>query len=731
MQEGGKTTRYIGISRPSHCACGPRALYVGLLVLGLLGGPVGAQYGGGTGTADDPYRIHTTEQVARMGSLVAWGGEGQWDKGQTQVPPGEDYVAVAAGMYHSLALTADGAVVAWGDNSDQQCDAPAGDDYVAIEAGFRHSLALNSDGTLAAWGSNADGQCDVPAGSDYIAIAAGADHCLALKADGSVVAWGNNQHGQCNVPPGLVVQAIAGGWRHSLALTTEGSLLAWGSNWSGESDVPVGSDFAAITCGDHHNLAQRTDGAFAAWGLQADGRCDLPAGTQGARAFRGGGHHSLVLKADGSLVAWGNCAFGQCDAPAGTDYIAIAAGTHHNLAIKAVTPARIRRRVTLEHVTVGNPGNPDDTHRDLRGRTYGAVPYIYRIGKYEVTAAQYCAFLNAVAADDPHGLYDPAMAQGDTQYDSGCRIQRHGQPGSYTYGVASDWANRPVNLVSFWDACRFANWLHNGQPAGPQDPNSTEDGAYTLNGYAGDDGREIARKPTARVWIPGASEWYKAAYHKNDGVTNHYWDYPTGTDTQPSNDLIDPDPGNNANFAIRERNDYTLGPPYWRAEVGEFENSESPYGTYDQAGNMREWTDDLMSEDDSDRIQQGCSYLCPINHAHANQMGQHAWGPHVGNPIVGFRVAAERLKGDITGRSGTPDGIVDFVDFAALARAWATSEGHDDWRAACDVSPDGRIDMRDVSIFAESWLTGDGAGIDHELVEPRVGKARVKLQESK
>ena len=40
----------------------------------------------------------------------------------------------------------------------------------------------------------------------------------------------------------------------------------------------------------------------------------------------------------------------------------------------------------------------------------------------------------------------------------GCKIQRSGLSGGYTYSVAEDLAKQPVNLVSFWDAARFANW---------------------------------------------------------------------------------------------------------------------------------------------------------------------------------------------------------------------------------------------------------------------------------
>jgi len=51
--------------------------------------------------------------------------------------------------------------------------------------------------------------------------------------------------------------------------------------------------------------------------------------------------------------------------------------------------------VTFDWATVGNPGNG----RDDTG--FGAVSYVYRISKHEVTNAQYTEFLNAA---DPTGV---------------------------------------------------------------------------------------------------------------------------------------------------------------------------------------------------------------------------------------------------------------------------------------------------------------------------------------
>jgi formylglycine-generating enzyme required for sulfatase activity len=269
----------------------------------------------------------------------------------------------------------------------------------------------------------------------------------------------------------------------------------------------------------------------------------------------------------------------------------------------------------METVTVGNPGNTPDTRYETPG--YGGIAYAYNIGTFEVTATQYAEFLNAVAATDTYGLYNERMGDPSTPYFLGCNIQRSGSPGSYSYTVAPDWANRPVNFVSWADAARFANWLHKGQPGlnTPvlQDDNSTEQGAYDLSAtqsYYGPDGQKpdtgsddwhalvsalaaVVREPHATWVIPSEDEWYKAAYHYNDGVTGNYYDYPTSSDSVPSSDLVDPDPGNNATF--NGSSGPTIGGPYYRTEAGAHENSESPYGTFDQGGNVWEWNEAIFS----------------------------------------------------------------------------------------------------------------------------------------
>jgi formylglycine-generating enzyme required for sulfatase activity len=351
--------------------------------------------------------------------------------------------------------------------------------------------------------------------------------------------------------------------------------------------------------------------------------------------------------------------------------------------------------VVIETVPVGNPGNAADQPR-LQccndPSAYGSVAYAYRIARYEVTAGQYTAFLNAVAASDPEGLYHVRMDYDADPSRAGCNIERHGVPGSYTYTVAPDWAERPVNYVSWADAARFANWLHNGQPTGAQDPTTTEDGAYSLHGIDENDDEgleDVVRKPGATWAIASEDEWYKAAYHRNDGVTGSYWNYPTGTNGVVSNQLVDPDPGNNATFGSGA----TIGAPYFRTEVGAHENSESPYGTFDQGGNVMEFTE-AVPEPDIRRIRGGSWFWGPILAKWDFDDVMHSSDQF---NDLGFRVV--RLLPDAAcsdGLDNDGDGLVDLDDPGC-------ADGNDlDERSpalACDDGADndgdGRVDLDD------------------------------------
>ena len=131
-------------------------------------------------------------------------------------------MAIAAGNLHSLALRADGSVVAWGYNLDGTSIVPSSaTNVVAIAAGGNLSVALRANGTVVQWGSGILSY-PVPSGlSNVVAISASGSHITALKNNGSVVSWGNEYvaYASNGVPPDVAnVAALSSGGDHDFAL---------------------------------------------------------------------------------------------------------------------------------------------------------------------------------------------------------------------------------------------------------------------------------------------------------------------------------------------------------------------------------------------------------------------------------------------------------------------------------------------------------------------------------
>ena len=282
----------------------------------------------------------------------------------------------------------------------------------------------------------------------------------------------------------------------------------------------------------------------------------------------------------------------------------------------------------LDLVTVGDPGNACDPqpHGCL-----GTVSYEYRISQFEVTNAQYAEFLNAVAATDTNALYHERMVLHPVG-----GIRRTGDSGSFSYCAIVDREYWPVNFVSLWDATRFANWLHNGQPTGPQSDATTEDGAYTLN--PSDTANNIVtRNSAAEVFIPSLDEWHKAAYYETD--KNIYFDYPTGFDDPPTCTA----PSTAQNTANCDR--AAAGP----TNVGSYPGAPSPTGTFDQAGNAWEWTESISNS--SERVVRGGHRSGSPDTFVSSHWADGA--PSYESYLLGFRVAsASDLRIDIDIKPG-------------------------------------------------------------------------------
>ncbi|WP_339351210.1 InlB B-repeat-containing protein, partial [Bifidobacterium indicum] len=254
---------------------------------------------------------------------------------------------------HTLAFGSDGKLYAWGRNQGGQLgnatipsgnnnskaysarpvlvSVPGGVAFSEVSTGHLHSLALSTNGALYAWGQNSYGMLgmdDVSIGSvvntpkavrntagvAFTQISAGSSSCLAISSDGSLYAWGDNSDGQlglgdtaARLTPTQVTKPSAKFWKeasirdgYSLALSSDGSLYAWGQNTYGQLGIPSGSSNDDI-------LKPTTVG----------NPSDTPQGFNWMQAHTGW-QHSLAIGSDGNLYTWGSSSNGKLGRDTGT-----------------------------------------------------------------------------------------------------------------------------------------------------------------------------------------------------------------------------------------------------------------------------------------------------------------------------------------------------------------------------------------------------------------------------
>jgi len=212
---------------------------------------------------------------------------------------------------------------------------------------------------------------------------------------------------------------------------------------------------------------------------------------------------------------------------------------------------------TIDFVTVGNPGNANDAGAGggSYSSPYGGVDYVYRMSTY------------AVSQND----ITKATAAGLTNVTAGAHS-----------------GDQPAANISWYEAAAFVNWLNtsNGYQAAY---NLTFNFGWSMTLWSSADawqlgGENLYRHKNAYYFLPSEDEWYKAAFHQNDGVTANYWDYAMGSNTAPTAVAS----GTTAGTAVYNQA-FATGP----ADVN-LAGGLSPYGTMGQNGNVWEWTESAL-----------------------------------------------------------------------------------------------------------------------------------------
>lgn len=269
--------------------------------------------------------------VTEKGGLKCWGAnfKGQLGSGRLtdRVLPVDvkgltaDVAAVAAGWYHTCALTKAGGVKCWGwnrygevgDGTTEQRLEPVdvlglSGGVIALTAGFEHTCALTKQGGVKCWGDDQYGQLGTgnsanalrPADvaglqSGVAAISAKGDHTCALTAGGQVMCWGYNGSGELGVgsrqsanrPTGVYllpggVVGIAAGENHTCALENGGGVKCWGNN----QEFQLGAK-------------KDSDAASASW-------VQMENAPEGIVKLSAGGKTTCALTAAGGVFCWGS-----------------------------------------------------------------------------------------------------------------------------------------------------------------------------------------------------------------------------------------------------------------------------------------------------------------------------------------------------------------------------------------------------------------------------------------
>ena len=250
---------------------------------------------------------------------------------------------------------------------------------------------------------------------------------------------------------------------------------------------------------------------------------------------------------------------------------------------------------TIDFVDISNAGNAADT------TGYGAVPYEYRMGTYEISKD---AITKATASGMAHVTAGPGTS------------------------------SQPASTISWYEAAAFVNWL-NASAGHRAAYNLTYSGGWSMTLWSGEDawqvgGENLYRNKDAYYFLPSEDEWYKAAYYSP--AQTSYYIYPTASDNPPQAVLA----GTASNTAV-----YAWGNPNGPAAINDA-GSLSAYGTMAQGGNAAEFSESAYAGSNTSasefRSLRGGSY--GNSGSYLTSSFRDIVGSNQGWEGIGFRVAS-------------------------------------------------------------------------------------------
>ena len=246
--------------------------------------------------------------------------------------------SISAGGYRSVALRADGTVVATGENENGACNVTSWRDVVAIATDFTYTVGLKSDGDVIVTGTDKYGACRILNWKDIVNIAAHNSVTAALRIDGTVVATGRTEEGACDVSGWENIIDIAVGGYHTVGLKSDGTVVSTEVTDRnvdyGQYNVSEWEDIVAIAAGSTHTVGLKANGTAVAVGRNYNGACDLSSWTD-IIAVSAGANYTLGLKSDGTVVVAGENVGSstKCNVSDWKNIVSISAGFEHSLGL--------------------------------------------------------------------------------------------------------------------------------------------------------------------------------------------------------------------------------------------------------------------------------------------------------------------------------------------------------------------------------------------------------------